>query len=337
MLSDNLRFFRVKEGLSQQQLADKIGVSKMLISYYESGKRMVNSSTLLKLCDVFGILPAQLLLDQEAGVSVSFRSFRKGRISSKKEESIKGEVDRYLQKLFLVERLLGGHVLPDAPIIEKKEHVCVKQSALYVRTYLKAAEKGPLGSLVDILENNGFIVVILPFEDTSFSGLNGIVNNRPFVVVNKNISNERKRFTLAHELVHILVSVSDENTVDAIAGELLLPSADIIRELGPKRMNIVSDLSLLQKEYSVSYSMIAYRAKQEGIITEHSFVSLMKWISANKQKNSQIIEEDSHLFGQLVVRGVLEGSISKSKAAELFGCPEYEVRRKLVSEGYVCL
>ncbi len=337
MLSDNLRFFRVKEGLSQQQLADKIGVSKMLISYYESGKRMVNSSTLLKLCEVLSILPAQLLLDQEEGIDVSFCSFRKGRINSKKEASIKGDIDRYLQKLLLVERLLGGHVLPDVPVVEKTENTGIIKSALYVRKYLKAAERGPLGSLVDILENNGFIIVILPFDDTSFSGLNGIVNNRPFIVVNKNINNERKRFTLAHELVHILIAETDEKTVDAIAGELLLPSSDLVRELGPKRMNIVSDLSLLQKEYSVSYSMIAYRAKQEGIITEQTFISLMKWVNTNMQKSSQIIEEDSHLFGQLVVRGVLEGNISKSKAAELFECPEYEVSRKLVSEGYVCL
>ena len=39
MFSKNLRFYRLKSGMSMKQLASLVGVSAMTISYYESGER----------------------------------------------------------------------------------------------------------------------------------------------------------------------------------------------------------------------------------------------------------------------------------------------------------
>lgn len=50
-----IRFYRQKAGLTQQQLADKLGVSQQYIGNYESGKRQPKIQTLQKIADALGV------------------------------------------------------------------------------------------------------------------------------------------------------------------------------------------------------------------------------------------------------------------------------------------
>ncbi len=52
----NLKFLRTKAGLTQEQLAQKAGVSRFTIALLESGKQQeVKSSTIIKLADALNI------------------------------------------------------------------------------------------------------------------------------------------------------------------------------------------------------------------------------------------------------------------------------------------
>jgi len=56
MFGSNLKKLREDAGLSQEQLADVIGVSKSTIGMYEQGKRMPNTNTILKdIASYFGV------------------------------------------------------------------------------------------------------------------------------------------------------------------------------------------------------------------------------------------------------------------------------------------
>lgn len=59
-LSDKLREMRLKRGLTQQELADKIGVSESYISQIENGK-MVSIKKLDKMAKALGCEPRDLL------------------------------------------------------------------------------------------------------------------------------------------------------------------------------------------------------------------------------------------------------------------------------------
>lgn len=50
-LGNFLRQKREQKGISQQQIADKLGVTKTAVSYWESGKRSMYASTLFDYCD----------------------------------------------------------------------------------------------------------------------------------------------------------------------------------------------------------------------------------------------------------------------------------------------
>lgn len=50
---DKLKTLRTSQKLTQQQLADRIGVAKSVVSYYESGNRYPSYDVLVKIAHVF--------------------------------------------------------------------------------------------------------------------------------------------------------------------------------------------------------------------------------------------------------------------------------------------
>lgn len=52
---DNLKILRLEKGLGQVKLAEKLGVSKGIISLWENGLREPNMSSLIILAKFFGV------------------------------------------------------------------------------------------------------------------------------------------------------------------------------------------------------------------------------------------------------------------------------------------
>lgn len=50
-----LRELREEKDLTQQQLADKIGISQKAISFWETDKRTPNTDDYIKIADFFGV------------------------------------------------------------------------------------------------------------------------------------------------------------------------------------------------------------------------------------------------------------------------------------------
>lgn len=57
----NLKFLRLREGLTQQQLADRLGVTKSVVSYYELQERYPSPEVLTKLASIFHVTTDFLL------------------------------------------------------------------------------------------------------------------------------------------------------------------------------------------------------------------------------------------------------------------------------------
>ena len=54
-LSDNLKRIRKENNLSQEQLADKLGVSRQSVSKWESGQAYPEMDKVLQLCQLFNL------------------------------------------------------------------------------------------------------------------------------------------------------------------------------------------------------------------------------------------------------------------------------------------
>jgi Zn-dependent peptidase ImmA (M78 family) len=210
---------------------------------------------------------------------------------------------------------------------------------------LSISSSGPVGNLVYILENNGFLIYIHAFDERQFSGINGMVGKRPYIALNGNMNAERQRFTIVHELAHLffiwpndMSSVDCEKRSNAIAGAFLIPQADAKRELGMKRSAIQNDMCLTAEEFGISMLCLAFRAKELKIVSESAYKDfLIKAAKLGWQKNepSRIQKEESSLFRQLVYRAVAEGEINVQKGAELLQVSYDDVRSACLGEDNV--
>ena len=101
--------------------------------------------------------------------------------------------------------------------------------------------------MVDVLEAHGVLVIITDVSEMDkFDGLQAKVAEQPVVVVSSNWPGDRQRFTLAHELGHLLLDsrltseLDSEKACNRFASAFILPAVSIRRYLGEKRHNLFS-------------------------------------------------------------------------------------------------
>lgn len=61
MLQDRLRELRTQKHLTQEQVADKLGITRPAYTAYEAGKRQPDYSSLRQLADLYGVTTDYLL------------------------------------------------------------------------------------------------------------------------------------------------------------------------------------------------------------------------------------------------------------------------------------
>ena len=63
MLGDNIKKYRKIKNLSQEELADKVNVTRQSVSLWETGKTQPSVDVLIKLASVLGVATDELLSD----------------------------------------------------------------------------------------------------------------------------------------------------------------------------------------------------------------------------------------------------------------------------------
>jgi len=331
MIGANLRYYRLKNNMTKKALAERINVTPMSITHYETDTRRPNMDILKRLADALGVKVSDFIGSSDSPLKFVHGEFRKNsNLSSSQQDLIKLSVEQHFTRFFTVADMLGGEVLPIAPV----SHTLVytgdaEADAVSLREYLSVSPSGPVGNLTDILENMGILVFLLDVDNDSFSGMNGSVNGRPYIVANRSMSPERIRSTMLHEVSHFafdwpetLSERAVEDYVTAVSGAVLFPAQDARRELGLRRMAVTNDMVIICEEFGISMMLLVKRANILGILSDR--VSTDFYIKASKagwrrREPHRIPYEDTHLFKQLVFRAVTEEEISVSKGAELLG------------------
>lgn len=337
MFSKNLKYYRLKARLSKRELASLVGVTPVAIGNYENGTRRPNMDILKALAEKLNIGVSDFLNARNNRLIFSHGEFRKvNSFSNADQEFVREAVEEYFSRFYNVVDILGDKVLPEAPHCHKLQVTDdIEKDAIALRKHLGLAVEGPIDDLVNILENKGILIFECNIDSKGFSGINGLVNGRPYIAYNANMIAERKRSTIAHELVHLMFDIpatldvkAEENLATAIGGAFLLTKTDLERELGMHRSAITKDMLLVCMEYGVSMLLLAYRAKVVDIVNASSYKSFMVWASSagwRKNEPTRISKETPFLFKQLVYRAINENEISINKGAELLQLPYDEV------------
>lgn len=333
-IGNRIKSARMLAGLSLRQLSDALNgiVSHNAISKYEKGEMMPDSKILIALSQVLDVRTDYFLRPQTVEISnIEFR--KKSSLTVKKtkaiKENIKDNVERYIElESFLnlkntFKNPVKELVINNADDIEKAVIQLLQMWDLGINA---------LPNVIEMLENQDIKVIEID-ADEKFDGLSGWANgNIPLIVVNKDYSVERKRFTALHELGHLILNIDKEHVsykelekyCNIFAGAMLLPKETIFKELGQKRRSIsINELISIKESYGISIQAIMARAKELEIISNDYYVRFRIWVNSNenhkKEKgygNYKGIEHSSR-FKQLLYRATSEEIISMSKAASL--------------------
>ncbi len=333
-IGNNLKRARLIKNLSLREVAQRLNVSPTAVSKYENGIIIPDSKRLIEFANLYEVKVRTLLQSKELP-KMNFNSFRKKkRLIGKRLEILKSiilnKVRDYLEVLNLNQYIPIKLVKFKCNSVEDAEAIARKY-----REIINFSVIQPISNLISVLENLGIMIIQIADVNNyikDFDGLSEVVNNVPFIVLLNNIKDgARQRFTIAHELGHLVMDVSDnldaEKMCHRFASAFLMPKESVINEFGSFRKNIsLFELKAFKEEYRVSYAAIIYRLKDLNIISEYLYKKLSIEISTIITKNDPepIEVEYSNQFKKLVYQLDSKNIISLNKACELLGVSAYE-------------
>jgi len=58
---NTIKYYRERNNMTQEELAEKLGLTQRMISYYENGKKIPSGKTLLRFKKLFNVTADELL------------------------------------------------------------------------------------------------------------------------------------------------------------------------------------------------------------------------------------------------------------------------------------
>ena len=241
------------------------------------------------------------------------------------------DLERYLAVEDILDLPSGRWDRPrDAPYPVRHDSVEADGAADALRRHWGLGHD-PVGNLVELLEERGIKVFALPLG--TVGGLAARARRPglapvPLVVVNAGDWGERQRFTIAHELGHLVLDVSGgldtERVAHRFGGAFLMPAEALRLEVGRRRRALaLGELLALKRVFGVSIQALTHRCRDLDIISAATYRALfgefdrLGWRSPPYKEYGAMAGEVPNRFGRLCLRALAEGAISESKAAEL--------------------
>jgi Zn-dependent peptidase ImmA (M78 family)/transcriptional regulator with XRE-family HTH domain len=336
--AERFKSARLLNGFSLQDLANLLEgrVSRQALHRYEKGEVIPDSEMIGLLSEKLNVRQDYFFRDTQISLgTIEYRKLK--RMSGKEEQKVAEQTREYLSRYLELEEILHINTAFDHPLKDKKDNKVrlykeVNAAANEVRHHWELG-CDPIYNVAELLEDKGIKVVEIK-ADLAFDGLQTLVNgNIPVLAYNgiKHQKPDRIRFTLLHELGHLLLNIDQslshkekETLCHQFASAMLLPEETIRKELGDHRNRLsLQELGNLKRQYGISIQAIAMRARAVGIVSESyisQFFFMMThngWRVNEPEDYDYQGKETTCRFEQLLYRALVEEQISISKAASL--------------------
>ncbi len=340
-----MKVARTAAGFSLRDLADRIGnrVSAQAIGKYERGEMMPSSDVLIALARALNVTESYLLsADRLEFTSVEFR--RKAPLGARDEAALSAKVISEVERYLAIEEILGLDVAawrkPQSCPFPVGSFDAAEAAAAKLRSEWTVGNDA-IPNLAELLEEQGIKIIATALPESVSGMLCWVRRNGggdvPVIILNIEDTGERLRFSLAHELGHLVMDVTgidEEKACHRFAGAFLM-SADVLwREVGKHRQMLsLGELFELKELFSVSVQAIAYRCKDLGIVGQPAMAQLFAafarhgWRSPPYNEPMPVSHEKPQRFRRLCLRALAEDAISDSRGAELLGTTVAELQR----------
>lgn len=283
-----LRIARQRKGFQQTEAARRLGIDQSLLSRIENGLSEAREEMIPRAEMVYG-LPRSFYLQTDpvygAPVSVHPMWRRKADVSAREIDAIVAELNIRVMHL---RRLLEGAEFSrpnDLPRLDIEDYGDAEKIAALVRAHWKLP-RGPIADLTLLAERAGVLVAYSPLGGASVSGVTFATPGiPPLIVLNREQPADRLRFTLAHELGHLVMHRFPSSTMEveanAFASALLMPSADVRSAFLGRRIDLAL-LAALKPEWRVAMQALLMRATSLGFVNKSQSQYLWKQINARR-------------------------------------------------------
>jgi Zn-dependent peptidase ImmA (M78 family)/DNA-binding XRE family transcriptional regulator len=327
---------RKAAGLSLRALGELVGVSAQALSLYERNQIAPNLTRLMQLADVLNV-PDDYFFRRH-NITLTRPAYRKRASMRKKQEAaVLSQVTEWLERYDDAESFFPDEARRCFSLPAEVQELLADDVELtgemveLLATRLREAWNigmDAIDDLVELLEDKGIKVGFVDGHD-KFDGCSfEMADGAPVIVVKQDVPGDRQRFTLAHELGHLVTRTdhSQDKLVHRFAGAFLVPAEAVIRELGAYRTRIhPRELLMLKYKYGLSMLAWVFRAKDLGVIDEAAAVRLFKLFSREgwrkQEPGSPMPREEATRMYRLVYRALAEDLITASRAAELLRLP----------------
>lgn len=271
---------RISREKTQKELAAVLdSANQSIISKIEKGELGVSHKTLEIIANSLEY-PVDFFYQGEVKTPISNIYFRK-RVAVKQKS---------LDKIFADVKIILKSIDYILEHIELKEYQkfifditdgwTPKSIAARIRELFRLPT-GPIKNIVKSIEDEGVIVFFYDCKEEKFDGLTAYTDSGiPVIIVNKNMPNDRIRFTISHELGHLVMHIpcsvepwrDVEKEANEFASEFLMPERECYKDLAALSYN---KLGMIKSFWGVSKAFIIRRAKSVGGISESTYTYLM--------------------------------------------------------------
>ena len=200
------------------------------------------------------------------------------------------------------------------------------------------------------IEDAGINIVASPYDADIWAMSAYSPELGSFIWINdcSSISEERKIFSLIHELAHLVLhreryivagpelrysskrNSIQEKAADCFAGCFLVPRRRLVNDSSFKGVVTLSRIIAAKRKYRVSVQSLILALVNYGLISRQESKSLfatLNWRMGGLKEEPPHFEKDRKRKGT-VQQLYLDGTIGISKVAELLGCSLMEARQK---------
>jgi Zn-dependent peptidase ImmA (M78 family)/DNA-binding XRE family transcriptional regulator len=298
-LSGRLRAARQSVGVTQQQAATALGVSRPLLVAMEKGTREVRPDELITLASLYKRPVSELIRPQPPieAIGAQFRLALTGKAGEENLQDVINQLERLADdfldlarrsRVELPRRYPATSTVPSNDLAPSAEDLALEE-----RRRVGLGD-GPVQQLREFLEDEVGVRVFMPIMPSRVAG--AIVYAEPLgacIAVNANHPIQRRRWTLGHEYAHFLTrrdrseitlienrNSAEEKFADLFAANFLMPRSGLRRrfiELTRDRPNgvpTVADLFHLARAFRVSLQAMTHRLEELDLIKRGTYDKL---------------------------------------------------------------
>lgn len=274
-----LALMRQSRGLTQTELGKAAGMSQAVVSKLESGALEDDGHRLAALALALACPPDRLLIRTNSEVQAPCVVHRKrSSLPNSAQARLRAELELALLEM---RALLPAIQSPPHLAPADDGYVSPSDIARQIRTQA-SQPRGPITDVVAVAESLGIVVLEWDIPSAKIDAIAAVrAEGLSIVLLRRDAPADRRRFTLAHEVGHVVMhdehTGSQEAEADEFASELLMPARDIRSQLVGLTLPRLLEL---KRQWGVSMAALIRRARDLGELDDPDYRALMIRLSS---------------------------------------------------------